>query len=144
VRNLTTGSRKLKSLAKGLVRISLNEHSLVDAGRVRILIGILEERYDGSDLKHILLSYLDALEKFVAATTLTIEHSGEISPQAIGAIRSHFEKMLGRSLAMHIASDDSLIAGIRVSIRDIVLERSIVGTLNAYSKRMRRESSSSF
>jgi F0F1-type ATP synthase delta subunit len=137
MKKFATGSERLRALAEGLVEISLDGQSLLDISRVHALVIVLKETYEGVELKRILSAYLSALGKFIAATTLRIEHCGEISPHAIAMIKSHFEKLMGRNLFVHTESDDSLIAGIRISVGDMVIEHSIAGTLNAYARQIR-------
>ncbi|MDR1401790.1 MAG: F0F1 ATP synthase subunit delta [Puniceicoccales bacterium] len=144
MKKFATETKKLRSLADGLVKISLDGEMLLDGGRVHALVCVLKEIYAGVKLVRILRAYLSAVEKFVFATTLKIEHCGKISPHTIAEIKANFEKLRGRALSLCVEGDDSMIAGIRISLGDTVAEYSIAETLNAYIRRIRSEAVTSF
>ncbi|MDR2629122.1 MAG: F0F1 ATP synthase subunit delta [Puniceicoccales bacterium] len=123
-------------LVAELVRLSLGKDSLLDYERVCGVITVLKEIYGGRELISILCAYLAALEKFVAQTSMKIEHCGDLSSSSIEALRSHFEKILKRKLSVSVEYTNNLIAGIRIFIADLVIENSIAGVLNAYKKSM--------
>ncbi|MDR1528277.1 MAG: F0F1 ATP synthase subunit delta [Puniceicoccales bacterium] len=129
-------NHRLQLLVPELVKLSLGKDSLLDNERVEGIITVLKEIYEGRELRSILCAYLVALERFVTQTSMKIEHCGTLSPSSIEALRSHFEKILGRRLDISVAYANDLIAGIRIFIGDLVVENSIAGVLNAYKKSM--------
>jgi F0F1-type ATP synthase delta subunit len=129
-------NHRLQSLGIELVKLSLGEDSLLDYERVLGTITVLKELYEKKELKAVLCSYLTALEKFITQTSMKIEHCGNLSTSSAEILRSHFEKTLGRKLSVSVELTNDLIAGIRISIADLVIENSIAGTLNSYKKSM--------
>ncbi|MDR1433019.1 MAG: F0F1 ATP synthase subunit delta [Puniceicoccales bacterium] len=125
-----------QDFADSLVGLSLDSQALPNGGRMEAVVAALKEIYGGVRLKNILVAYLRAMEKFIHQSTLRIEHCGSLSHGAAEEIRSHFEKLLGRKLAIFVGREDSLIAGIRVSFGDVVIENTIACTLNACKKRL--------
>ncbi|MDR1890561.1 MAG: F0F1 ATP synthase subunit delta [Puniceicoccales bacterium] len=129
-------NHRLQSLGYDLVKLSLGEDSLLDYERVSKVIAVLKEVYEERELKSVLCSYLTALEKFITQTSMKIEHCGDLPNSSVEILRSHFEKILKRKLLVSVECTDDLIAGIRISIADLIIENSIAGTLNAYKKSM--------
>ncbi|MDR1173717.1 MAG: F0F1 ATP synthase subunit delta [Puniceicoccales bacterium] len=129
-------NHRFQLLVPELVKLSLGKDSLLDSERVGEVIAVLKEIYGGRGLKSILCAYLAALEKFVVQTSMKIEHCGDLSSSSIEALRSHFEKALGKRLSVSVECSNDLIAGIRIFIADLVIENSIAGVLNAYKKSM--------
>ncbi|MDR1595736.1 MAG: F0F1 ATP synthase subunit delta [Puniceicoccales bacterium] len=123
---------ELQTFADELVTISLDEHSLLSGERVSAAISSFKDLWDGVRLKYVLKAYLTALEKFVARTTLKIEHCGSISPNGVALVKAHFEKLFGRTLSLRTEVCPQLIAGIRISIGDLVIENSIAAVLDGY------------
>ncbi|MDR0742356.1 MAG: F0F1 ATP synthase subunit delta [Puniceicoccales bacterium] len=123
-------------LVPELTKLSLGKDSLLDNERVGGVITVLKEIYEGKELKSILYLYLSTLEKFVAQTSMKIEHCGVLSSSSIEALQSHFEKTLERRLSVTVEYANDLIAGIRIFIADFVIENSIAGVLSAYKKSM--------
>ncbi|MDR2737723.1 MAG: F0F1 ATP synthase subunit delta [Puniceicoccales bacterium] len=130
------GLGKWNTLAKGLVEISLSEDGTLDCERMSCVVGVLGENYKGTQLRSILSAYLSELERFAAHTRLKIEYCGNLTEAGVDAMRSHFEKILGRKLNMELQRLDTLISGIRVTVGDFVIENSIAGTLDAYRNSM--------
>jgi F0F1-type ATP synthase delta subunit len=125
----------LRRLANGLVTISLDNDSLVSDERVMLVVRVLKETYGGVRLRSIIAAYLSALEKHIALTSLKIEHRGKLSDAAASAIGKHFERMLNRKLRTRVTVSESLIAGIRIGVADIVVGYSIADALDAHRKR---------
>ncbi|MDR1457384.1 MAG: F0F1 ATP synthase subunit delta [Puniceicoccales bacterium] len=127
-------NHRLRLLVSKLAKLSLGKDSLLDTERVRGVITILKEIYEGRELKSMLCAYLVALEKFVTQTSMKIEHCGILPDSSVESLRSHFEKILERKLSVSVEHINDLIAGIRIFITDLVIENSIAGVLNAYKK----------
>jgi F0F1-type ATP synthase delta subunit len=123
----------MQSFAKDLVKISIGADGHLDEVRVGAVLRVLGET-TAHGLKSTLVAYLRELEKFVAATTVYLEHCGELSAGAAESLLAHFEGMLGRRLLITVVENDTLIAGLRVSVDDLVVEYSVAGTLEAYRR----------
>jgi F0F1-type ATP synthase delta subunit len=123
-----------KNFTDGLVRISLGDDSLISDGIVRAVLRVLGEMFSGVQLRSAMCAYLAALEKHIGATSIKIEYCGQLSDAAARAICGHFEKILNRKLRPCPHLCDSLIAGIRVTIGDMVVAYSMADTLDAFRK----------
>jgi F0F1-type ATP synthase delta subunit len=117
-----------------LVKISTGADGMLDESRVRAVVKVLAEGDGPGPLR----AYLGELEKFVAASTLRLEYCGELSDGGVESLIAHFEGKLGRRLAVIVEFNDALIAGLRVSVADTVVENSIAATLESYRGSTRR------
>jgi len=65
----------------------------------------------------------------LAKETLTLESAGRIHPRYVDEIKSHFEKIKGKSLQIKQLSNPRLLGGVRVSLGDTQWDYSIKGKI---------------
>lgn len=81
-------------------------------------------------------NYLAVLQAFLgyvrvaeADRTASVEHAGELSPDAVEAIRANLSAKYGRAVRVETRRNDALLAGIRVRIGYDVYDASVAGAL---------------
>jgi F0F1-type ATP synthase delta subunit len=121
-------------LANALLEMSV-DGGLPSEERGMAVVRALGEAYSGKHLRRVLSAYLKKMELFIAESTLKIEHCGELPESMVEEIGAHFEKLLHRKLFLKTKERRSLIAGLRITVADVVLENSVASVLHSYGKR---------
>jgi F0F1-type ATP synthase delta subunit len=134
--------RASKAFIDELLRMSVGKDSLPSDERIVAILRVLGEMYQGNVLRNILNKYLSGLENLIARLTLKIEHSGVLPDASINAIRSHIEGLFNRKLLLKVRENASLIAGIRLTVNDFIIENSIVAMLDAYKNSLKAQAQS--
>ncbi len=129
-----TADRKTKELARRLVQLSL-EDGLVSDARVREVVEALRSK-PRPGLARLMRAYLYYLRKEIRASYLMIEHGGEISEETVSTIRRQLESEYNRRLAVTTRENPDLIAGVRIHVRDEVIDNTVSGRLEALRTRI--------
>jgi len=119
---------KIHKLSKKLVALSKDEKGVVTESKVTDVLSGLKK----AEIRHylsVLKTYLKLLRREVALQTAVVSTPGELSESALEEIAAKYSKLYGRSIQATTATDDSLIAGVRVRVGDDVFDASIAGRL---------------
>jgi len=120
-------TRKERQFAKDLLGMSVEE-GFVSEERVGAVLAALRKN-PPRNLRVILRLYAAMIERHETESTAVVESTGELSPEALEKIRSTFEVRLGRPLRVEARQNPSLLAGVRVTIGDVVYEMSVMSRL---------------
>ena len=114
-------------IAKYYFQASFTNQRL-DLTKVRRNMKVARTKFRSSALS-ILKSYLKLLKTYLAKETLTLESAGRIHPRYVDEIKSHFEKIKGKSLQIKQLSNPRLLGGVRVSLGDTQWDYSTKGKI---------------
>ena len=124
---------QMRSLVDGLVRLSFDDGQVsLSRDRTSAILRVLQEKYGNSLLKKILRLYLKRLIKAVFNCSMILESSESLPITTVSNLKSHFEKILKRKFRVTLKENPELIAGLRVTVQDHIVEYSINGTLESY------------
>ena len=118
-----------EALAPKLVELSREDGLVTSAGVDKVLSGLREMKL--SNAQAVLKAYLALVKKAIREQTITVEHAGAISPEAIQQISEKYGAQYGRKLEVTTKEAPELIAGVRVSVADDVYDASVAGRLQA-------------
>lgn len=123
----------LKTLARKLVEISLDESGRVSAERVGDVLSTLEQHppCHARNLRPLLKHYLAYIRRAVARSQARLEYAGQMGESTLEEIRAELAEHYGRAIDIVAKENDELIAGFRVAIGDDVYDASLSGRLHA-------------
>jgi F-type H+-transporting ATPase subunit delta len=130
-----TLDRKHKDLTKKLARLSLGADGQLEQARVDAVLSSLRS-YPPRLLRHLLKAYLHYLKIEDLRGVLLYEYSGLIGTDTLESLRQHFNQKYQRALRLELKPNDSLLAGLRISIGDDVFEYSASSRLETLRSAM--------
>lgn len=119
-------------MAKQLLALSL-ENDQLSEDRVRAVLQAMEKNPPRQYLA-LLRYYRVYVVREVRRTEALIEHTGEISTEAVASLETSFSKLYGRKISSITRHDPSLIAGLRVRIASDLYELSVADRLHSLAK----------
>ena len=125
----------LKQFAKKLAELSL-ENGIVSAEKVEGVLQALKKNSPRKP-KTVLKHYLYYIKHAINRSRAVIEYAGRVDESAITAIRSQLSSTYNRPITTNTVENNSLIAGIRVSIGDDIYDASVAGRLANLEKSVR-------
>jgi len=126
--------KKITQFVKKLVRMS-KDGGVVTEARVGEVLSALKQARP-RHLGRILKTYLRYIQREVAAQTALVSTPGDLSPEALQAIATHYSKIYGRTIQGATRQDPSLIAGVRVRVGDDVYDASVAGRLKRLAEQV--------
>lgn len=120
-------SKKDLKMAKAIFENCLKEGK-VDEAKLLMWIPRLRQLGPKNGLR-ILKSLLKQVSGYYARHTLLVESAKELQPMYLDKIRLIFEKKLKKRLNIHFNKNESLIAGIKITLGDTVWDYSVNNSL---------------
>jgi len=130
-----TADKSLKSFARSLVQLSL-EDGQVSADRVHAVLNSLKAK-PRRGLKTIFKLYLYYLKRGIRHSQAIVEYSGALGPDTLARIEKNLSVSYGRKITAVARENPSLVAGLRISVADDVLDASVAGRLENLSRSVR-------
>ena len=115
------------SLAKKFASMSFDSSGNVDQARVHAVLDVISE-YSEKIRPLLRRKYLYFLEQCINQQSLIIEYAGDVD---VEKIKKFFENKLQHPVRVQTISNPGLLAGVRVHIDDLIMERSLLGDLNS-------------
>jgi len=132
---MITADKSLKNFARNLVQLSL-EDGQVSADRVHNVINSLKAK-PRRGLKTILKLFLYYLKREIRYSQAIVEYSGTLEPDTLARIEKNLSVSYGRKITAVARENPSLVAGLRISVADDVLDASVAGRLKNLSRSVR-------
>lgn len=115
------------SLAKKFASMSFDDSGNVDKTRVRAVLDVISE-YSERMRPLLRRKYFYFLDQCINQKNLVIEYSGSVD---IDKIKTFFETKLQYPVHVKTMNNPELLAGVRVRINDMIMERSLLGDINS-------------
>lgn len=125
----------LKQFAKKLADLSL-ENGIVSSSKVEAVLEALRKNPPRKP-KTVLKHYLYYIKHAINRSRAIIEYAGKIDETAVAAIQAQLTKTYNRPITTSSVENNSLIAGIRISIGDDIYDSSVAGRLANLEKSVR-------
>ncbi len=132
---MITADKSLKSFARSLVQLSL-EDGQVSADRVHAVLNSLKAK-PRRGLETLLKLYLYYLKREIRHSQAIVEYSGTLAPDTLARIEKNLSVSYGRKITAVARENPSLVAGLRISVADDVLDASVAGRLENLSRSVR-------
>ena len=126
-------TKKSRTLAQKLFRISLDEKGCVSDERVKAVL-LCAERGEIKDPANVLRVYRDLIAAQLARNTADIEHAGAVDAETVKAIEAELTAHYSRPVTAACREREDLLAGLRVRVGDDVFDTSIKGRLEALAR----------
>lgn len=133
---MITADKSLKGFARSLVQLSLEDDGQVSADRVQAVISSLKAK-PRRGLKTILKLFLYYIKREIRHSQAIVEYSGALAPATLVRIEKNLSDAYGRKIITVARKNPSLVAGLRISVADDVLDASVAGRLENLSRSVR-------
>lgn len=130
-----TRDKKILQFVKKLVELSKEDGAVTEARVSEVLAGLKQATVHNK--LRVLKAYLRYIRKAVAEQTAVVSTPGALSAEALSAIESNFSSIYGRPISAITATDESLIAGVRIRVGDDVYDASVAGRLKRLAENVR-------
>lgn len=132
---MIAADKSIKEFARNLVRISLDDGQ-PSAERVQAILKSLKVK-PRRGLKTILKLFLHYLKREIRKSQAIVEYSGALSPGTLAKIEKNLSASYARKITVTARENPSLLAGLRISVGDDVLNASVAGRLENFTKNVR-------
>jgi F0F1-type ATP synthase delta subunit len=101
----------------------------LSTSKIRSNVRKIKKGYKSSAIE-ILKIYSLLLNRYLLGRTIVIESTEEIEKFLVNKIRTHFEKITGRSLEAKVKKSQEVLGGIRVTLSDTQWDYTVKGKIN--------------
>ncbi len=133
---MITADKSLKGFARSLVQLSLEDDGQVSDERVNAVLNSLKAK-PRRGLKTLLKLFLYYLKREIRHSQAIVEYSGKLAPVTLARIEKNLSESYGRKITAVARENPSLVAGLRISVADDVLDASVAGRLENLSRSVR-------
>lgn len=129
-------NKQIRSFARKLVQLSLDEQGQVSSEKVGAILSALQSQ-PSRRLQVLLREYYNLLRREIRKSEAVVEYAGGLSDATLEDLRQKLSGIYQRPVTAIKRPNEKLIAGVRISIGDDVYDASVANRLAQLAKAFR-------